>query len=166
MRFVAFALLLALVALPLAVLPSLPLAWLAVPGFIIGVVGVIALSVPLVTAGAALALIEYTLALTITKTPVDVVTAAGFGAAVFLLLQLVHFAGRVHGATIGSAVIASQIRHWLAIVGIASAVTIVLTIGAPAVRLALTGVPLPLVVVAGALGALVTIGGVIALARR
>ena len=67
---------------------------------------------------------------------------------------------------IGSAVIAAQIRHWLAIVGIGAAVTIVLTIGATAVRLALTAVTLPYVVVAGALGALVTLGGVIALARR
>ena len=166
MRLAAAVLLAALVGFPLAVLPSPLLAWLAVPGLILGAAGVAALSITFVTASASLALIEYALALTIVQRPVDVVAAAGFGAALFLLLELVHFAGRVHGATVGPSVIASQVRHWSAIVTIGVASAIVLTMGGAGLRLALPGVALPLVVIAGALGALATVAGVIALVTR
>jgi hypothetical protein len=162
MLMVALVLMAALVGLPFAVLPSPLLAWFAVPGFLAGAAGVVTRSVPLVTASASLALIEYAVALTIAAAPVDVVTATGFGAALFVLLELVHLAGRVHGAHIGRSVVAIHVRHWLVIVALGAAAAVALPAGAAALRLAVSGVPLALVVIASALGALLAAAGVLA----
>lgn len=163
MRLAAAILVAVLVALPLTVLASAPVTWLVVPALVVGGAGVVALSVPLVTAGASLALIAYALALVIVRAPFDPVAAIAFGATLVLLLALVHFAGRVHGAAIGPSVITSQIRHWLVIVAAGVVAAVVLTAAAAALGFTLRGAALPVVVVVAALGALVTVAGVIAL---
>ena len=152
-----------LVALPLAVLPSPPVTWLAVSTLVVGGAGLVALSVPLVTAGASLALIAYTLALVIARSAVDPVSAIALGATLVLLLALVHFAARVRGAAIGRAVLATQIRHWLAVVAVGVLAATGLTAAAAALGGALNGASLPVVVVTAALGALVTVAGAFAL---
>jgi predicted Co/Zn/Cd cation transporter (cation efflux family) len=168
LRLAAGVLLAILVAVPLAVLPAAPVTWLAVPALGVGGAGVMVLSVPMVTAGASLALIAYAAALVIAGPAVDPVVAIALGAALVLLLALVHFAGRVHGAALGPAVIAAQVRHWLMIVALGVAAAVGLTVGGMVLGPTLGGASLPVVVVAAALGALMTTAGVIALvmARR
>jgi hypothetical protein len=163
MRLAAAVLVAVLVAFSLAVLPTRPVTWIAVPALVVGGVGVIVLSVPVVAAGASLALIAYALALVIARPPVDSIAASAFGATLVLLLALVHFAARVRGAAIGPAVIATQIRHWLAIVAVGVLAAIGLTAAAAALGGALHGASLPVVVVTAALGALVTVAGAFAL---
>ena len=166
MRLAAVALMAMLVGWPLAVWPSPVLVGLAVPGLVVGGAGVIARSVPLATAGAALALIEYALALVIAQPRPDPVTGIAFGAGLVLLLASVHFTGRAHGAALGPSVIRSQVRHWLAIVALGAVGATLLTVGGEALGLALRGAALPVVVAAAALGALATVAGVVGLVSR
>jgi hypothetical protein len=128
--------------------------------------GVLLLSVPLVTVGGALALIGYAVALLIVRPPVDPVAAAGLGTTLVVVLALVHFAGRVDGAVLGPAVVATQVRQWLAVAAAGVVAAVALTAVAAALGAALAGATLPLVVVAATLGALLTVAGVIALTTR
>jgi hypothetical protein len=163
MRVAAGGLVAVLVAVPLAILPSPVVAWLAASAFVLGIAGAVGCSVSLVTASAVLALIEYAVALVIRPAPVDVVTAIGFGAALFLLLEIVHFAGRARGAHVGREVLAAQMRSWVTIAAAGAIVATGLAAGGAALRIALPSAALPAVVIAGALGALVTGAGVILL---
>jgi hypothetical protein len=165
MRLAAAILLVVLVASPLAVLPAPPVTWLAGCALVVGGAGVVALSVPLATAGAALALIAYALTLVIVRPPLVPLLAIAIGATLVLLLALVHFAARVQGAVLGPSVIASQIRRWLVIVVAGVVAAIGLTVAATALGPALQGASLPVAVAAAALGALVTMLGAVALVR-
>jgi hypothetical protein len=166
LQLVAAAIVAGLVGLPLTVLPSPLLGWLAVPAFAIGVGGVYVRSVSLVTASASLALVEYALALVITGAAVDFVTATALGAALFLLLQVVHFAGHVGDAVTGRRVVATHVRSWLGIVVLGAGASVALPVVATSVRLAVAGVSLPLVVIASAGGALLAAGGALWLVTR
>ncbi|HEX4994305.1 MAG TPA: hypothetical protein VFX87_05020, partial [Methylomirabilota bacterium] len=112
MRLAAMVLLAVVAALPLGVRPSTPpVTWLAVAALAVGGVGVVAWSVPVVTAAGSLVVIAYALALAIAGAADDSLTAIVLGAALVLLLALVHFGGRVRGAMMGPSVIASQARQ-------------------------------------------------------
>jgi hypothetical protein len=163
MRLAAAILVAVLAAFSLSVLPGRPVTWLAGAALAVGGTGVVVLSVPVVAAGASLALIAYALALVIARPPVDVVAGSAFGATLVLLLGLVHFAARVRGAAVGRAVLATQIRQWLAIVAVGVLAAVGLTGAAAALGGALQGASLPVVVVTAALGALVTVAGAFAL---
>ncbi|HUF92567.1 MAG TPA: hypothetical protein VMR23_09345 [Candidatus Limnocylindria bacterium] len=163
MRLAAAMLVMALAALPLTVLSAPPVAWLAACALVIGGAGVIALSVPLVTAGASLALIAYTLALVVARAAVDPVAGIAAGATLVLLLALVHFAARVRGAAVAGPVIAAQIRQWLAVAAAGVVAALVLSAAASAAGAVLRGAGLAVVVVAAALGALLAAAGMIAL---
>ncbi len=163
LRLAAGVLVAVLVAIPLAVRPAAPVTWLAILALGVGGAGVIVLSVPIVTTGASLALIAYAVALVIAGPAVDPVAAIAVGATLVLLLALVHFAGRAHGAALGPAVVAAQVRHWLVIVGLGAAAAAALTAGGVVLGPTLRGTSLPVVVVAAALGAVMTTAGVIAL---
>jgi hypothetical protein len=167
MRLAAMVLLAVLAALPLTVRPSSPpVTWLATAALLVGVVGVIAWSVPLVTAAGSLVLIAYALALVIAGPAADPLAAIALGSTLVLLLALVHFGGRVRGAALGPSVIASQVRQSVAVVGWGAVAAVVLTQAAAPLGVALRSVPLPLVVLAAALGAVLTVAGVIALVAR
>ena len=142
MRLAAMVLLVVLTACPLGVQPSTPpVTWLATAALLVGGVGVIAWSVPLVTAAGSLVVIAYALA-------------------------LVHFGARVRGAVVGASVIAGQARQWLAVVGLGVVAAVALTAAAAPLGGVLRGATLPVVVIAAALGAVLTVGGVIALVAR
>jgi hypothetical protein len=163
MRLAAAFLMAVLVAFPLAVMPAAPVTWLAVPALVVGGAGAVALSVPLATAGAAVTLVAYALALVITRPAADLAVAIAFGTTLVVLLALVHFAARVDGAAVGPAVIVSQVRQWLVIVAAGVVAAVVLTVGGAALGLTLQGASLPLVVAAAALGALLAVAGVLSL---
>jgi hypothetical protein len=75
----------------------------------------------------------------------------------------VHFAGLVDGSLIGRGVIAGQLRRWLGIVALGVLAAGGLAAGGAVLGPILVGVTLPIVVVAAALGSLLTVAGVIAL---
>ncbi len=143
MRLAAVVLVGVLVAIPLAVGPAAPVTWLAILALVVGGAGVSVLSMSIVTTGASLTLIAYAVA-------------------------LVHFARRAHGAALGPAVVATQVRQWLVIVALGVAAAVGLTAGGVVLGSTLRGATLPVIVVAAALGAVMTTAGVIALvtARR
>jgi hypothetical protein len=161
LRLVAVVLVAGLAGLPLAILPSPLLAWPAVGGFLAGAAGVAVLSVPLVTASGAIALLAYAAALVVTGAAVDVVVATGVGTALLLLLEVVHLAGRIDGAAVGRDVVAMQVRHWLAALALGAVASLVLVTGGTALALAVAGTSLPVVVAASGLGALLAVAGVL-----
>jgi hypothetical protein len=164
MRLAAFALLLGLAALPLSVRPAPPpVLWLTWAAFAVGGIGVLVWSVPLVTAAGVLALIGYALALVIVGPAADPLLAAALGAALVLLLALVHFAGRVRGAALGPGVVAAQARRSLAVAGLGVAAAMGLLAAAVPVGALLRSATFPVVVAVAALGVLMTMAGVIAL---
>jgi hypothetical protein len=166
MRIAICVLITALTGAPLAMLPSPFVAWLVVPAVLLAIAGAVLLSVPLVTASAAVALIEYATVLVVTNAPVDVVAGFAFGIGLLLVLELVHFASRVQRAALGPSVLASQVRSWLSIIGVGAVTTLVLTAAGASLRIALAGTVLPIVVGASALGALATSAGLILLLTR
>ena len=167
MRLAALVLLAIVAALPLAVRPSTPpVTWLATVALVVGAAGVIAWSVPLVTAAGSLVVIAYALALVVAGPAADSLIAIALGATLVLLLALVHLGGRVRGAFLGPSVVAAQARQWLAVVGSGVVVAVVLTVAAAPLGAALRGASLPVVVIAAALGAVLTVAGVITLLAR
>lgn len=167
MRLAALVLLAVLAALPLSVRPSAPpVTWLATIALVVGAVGVIAWSVSLVTAAGSLVLIAYALALVVAGPAADPPTAIALGSTLVLLLALVHFGGRVRGAVLGPSVIASQARQWLAVVGGGAVAGLLLTQAAAPLGGALRSASLPMVVIAAAFGAVLTVAGVVALVAR
>lgn len=148
---------------PLTVLAGPPVSWLVVWSLVVGGAGVAVLSVPVVTAGAVLALMAYTLALVIVQPPVDPVVAIAMGVAPVVLLPLVHFAGRAQGADVGRGVIVAQLRQWLATAAAGVLVAGALTAGAAALGASLGPTSLPVAVAASALGSLLVVAGAITL---
>ena len=163
LRLTAVALMATLVGLPLTILPTPYLGALAALALVVGGAGAIAASVPLATAGGALALIEYALALVVARPDPDPVTGTVVGAGLVLLLATIHFASLTRGAAVGYPVIRSQARHWLAIVALGVVGATVLTVGGEALAFVLRGAALPVVVAVSAVGALLTVAGVVAL---
>jgi hypothetical protein len=162
-RVAASGLVVVLVGIPLVILPSTIVAWIAGASLVAGLVGAIVGSVALVTASVVIALIEYALALVVAQAPVDVATAIGFGVTLFLLLEIAHFAGRVHGAAVGPTVFAGELRAWVMIAAAGAIASGGLVVGGAALRVLVPGGGLPAVVVAGAVGALAAGAGVILL---
>jgi hypothetical protein len=160
---VAALLVLVLVGLPFVVLPAGFLAALAAPSAVLCAGGIATRSVPVLTAGVTLAVIEYALALWASEAPLDVPIAALFGVALFLLLELVDFLGRTRGAAVGGSVLPAMIRYWLAIAGAGAGLMVALVAGAAAVRLALPLPSDPMIAALGVLGALTAAGGVLRL---
>jgi hypothetical protein len=164
MRLAALVLLAILAALPLSIRPSSPaVTWLATAALLVGGVGVIAWSVPVVTAAGSLIVIAYALALVVAGPAADPLAATALGATLVLLLALVHFAGRARGAVLGPSVVAAQARQWLAVAGLGAVAAVALTAAAVPLGAALRSATLPVVVIASALGAVLTVAGVIAL---
>jgi RND superfamily putative drug exporter len=163
MRLAGAVLLLALAAFPLGVLPAPPVTWLVVAALLVAGVGVAALSVPLVTAGASVALVAHALALAIVRPPPDLVAGVGLGATLLVLISLVHFAGRVRGAELARPVVAAQLRQWVTVLALGALAAVALTLGGSVLGAVLAATTLPVVVGAAALGALLAVAGAVVL---
>ncbi len=164
MRVVPAALVLIALAFPLGVYPAPPVTWLVLLALLVGAAAVTLLSVALVTACAALALIAHAVALMIVRPPIDPLAATVLGVTLTLLPLVVHFAARAERAFLGPGVLAAQIRDWLVAAGAGAAAAAVLTAAASVLASGFLGAPLPLIVAAGALGAALTVAGAVALA--
>jgi hypothetical protein len=166
-RLAALGLLAVITGLPLSVGPSrLAVGWLVALALGLGGVGVIAWSLPCVTAAGALTVIAYALALVIAGPPADPVIALALGSALVLLPVLVHWAGHARGAALGPSVLAALARQWLAVVGLGVAVAVALAAATAALGDALRSGALPVVVITAALGVLLTVAGLVVLVAR
>jgi hypothetical protein len=161
MHYVAAVLGLVLVGLPLVVTPSWVIVAPAAVAALLIAVGIVVLSTPLVTAGIAVGLVEYTLALWIGARPLDPLTAVALGAALVLLLQVVDFARRFRGATVDAAVATSQARYWLGTGILGVVVALVVTGLATGLAPALPPAAYPALAAAGALIAVIGVARVI-----
>lgn len=166
-RLAALVLLAAVAGLPLSVRPTaLPIGWLVALAVGLGGVGVIGWSLPCVTAAGALALVAYALALVTAGSPAGPVTALALGAALVLLLALVHWAHHARGAALGPSVPWALARQWLAGAGLGVAAAVPLAAGAAPLGGVLRTGALPVVVVAAALGVLLAVAGIAVLVAR
>jgi hypothetical protein len=126
--------------------------------------GILGLSIPLLAAGATLAVVEYAFASLVAGGPPDVLGALAFGAALSLLLQTVGFAARFHGVSVAPQVLRGQVRVWVGTGAAGVMGGLALAGGAGFVWLRLPAAAYPVVV---ALGLLVAFAGVVlALLRR
>lgn len=164
-RLAAALLLTVLAAFPLTVLSTPPVTWVVIAALIVGGAGVAVLSVPLATLGGSLVLIAHTLALAIVRPVVDPVLAIALGTTLVLLLALVHIAGHLGRTAIGRSVVAVQVRQWMVIAGVGAVAAAGLAVPATALASLLQGAALPVVLGVAALGAVLTVGGVVALLK-
>jgi hypothetical protein len=156
----------ALAGLLVVVLVGIPL--LAAPSTLVGAFGLAAgalcaggifrLSIPLLTAGASLSLIEYALALWMSAGSPDFVGAVGVGVTVALLFQIVGFAARFQGVVVDARVLWAQARSWVGTGAASAAVAILLAVGAGSIALRL---PFPAYPAVAALGVLAAFLGVV-----
>lgn len=162
-RLVAVTLMTVLAGLPVTILPSPFLGVFAGLALAIGGAGALTATMPLATAGGALALIEYTLALAIARPEPNPIMATALGVGLVLLLALVHLARMTRGAALGAGVLGAQARHWLVVGALGALAAALFTVGGEILALALRDAGLPFVVGVATLGALLAVGGVIAL---
>jgi hypothetical protein len=162
-RLVAGLLALFVVGFPLLVAPGSVTELVGLVAATLCAGGIISLSVPLLAAGATLAMAEYAFASLVAGGPPDVLGALAFGAALSLLLQTVGFAARFHGASVDPRVIRAQARIWVGtgVAGVAAGLA--LAGGAGPVWLRLPSAAYPAVV---ALGLVVAFVGVVCAMRR
>jgi hypothetical protein len=165
LRLVAAALLAIVVAIPFGILPAAPVTWLAVVALGVGGAGVITRSTTVVTVAGAVALIGHAVALLLARPTGALLDGLALGAALVLLLAVVHFAERAADADLGAGVMAAQVRQWLGTVLLGVVVALALLAGAAAIAGAIIGATLPVVVIAATIGAALVVAGVVVLVR-
>jgi hypothetical protein len=157
----------ALMALLAGVGPSIS-SWpgviaLAAAALVVGGTGALARIVPFATAGGALALIAYTLALALEQPAVHPLTGAVVGAGLVLLPALTHLAARTRTAAVDPWMVRLMFRHWLPVLALGVIGAIALTLVSALVAPVLRGAGLPAVVAAATIGAVAAVAGVVAL---
>jgi hypothetical protein len=149
----------ALALIPIAILAAVPVAIHPTSGF--AAVAALAASLcaagtfarwrPLVTGGAALTLIQYTVALIGARSSVG--SAIVLGVSLALVLDVSEFASRFHGAELPPPVLGRQARHWIASASLGALTATALAAGAALVRISGPPALPPLLAAAGALAA-------------
>lgn len=155
-------LVLILVGHPLAILPTKPVAIVAGMALALCALGVAIRFAPVVMAGVALALGEYTLALVASGSPPRLIGAVLTGVVAALVLEIADFERRFRGVAIAPGVIARQLRHWAGFAALAVVAAIVLVGAASAINAGVRWSWSPLVAAVGAVAAL----GAVAVALR
>lgn len=155
MRYAAVMPIAVLVGVPLWTFPSLPVLFIAAVAACFCGAGALRLNLPSITAGASLALIDYTLAASVAGGGLDIVGATAFGFALLFLLDLTEFPRRFRGAEIAAAVHRTQIAFWLGRAAVAAAAIALLTLGAVIFSDAIQALGRPVVAGLGAALALV-----------
>ena len=111
MKYAATAIMALLAGVGPALSPWPGVSTLGLVAFLVGGAGTLARIVPLATAGGALALIAYTLALGSEQPASHPLAGAAIGAGLVLLLALTHLAARTGGAALEPAVAAATPRE-------------------------------------------------------
>ena len=136
---------------------------LGIAAVLVGGAGTLAGIVPLATAGGALALIAYALALGLEQPASHPLAGAVLGAGLVLLLALTHLAARTRGAAVERAVARLLLRHGAPVLAVGALAAAALVVAGALVAVALRGASLPAVVATATLGAVAAVAGVIAL---
>ena len=117
-------------------------------------------------ASACLFATDYALALWVTQAPVGVLTPAVTGAALLILLEAGELARTLRPATVGAAVVQSQLAGWLVFGGAAVASASVLTGLARGMAGTIPGAAAPLLAALGALGVVLALAAALSAAAR
>ena len=163
LRLLALVPLVALIALPLGVVPGPPVSVLALVAGVLGAAGALLPAPPLATAGAVFALLEYALALVMADAPPSAARALAMGLAIMLYLAATHLARHAAPATLGPGVLRAVLRRWLEALALGAAGTAALTLTGHTLAAGLRGAALPAVVIVAAAGAALTVAGVVGL---
>ncbi len=143
-----------LIGHPLAIQPSKFVAITAGIAVALCALGIVTRSTSVLTAGVALALGEYALALAISDSPARLGSAVVAGVIVALLLEVGDFDRRFRDAAIGPRVLATQLRYWAGF-GVVGAIAAFVLIEAASAISSVTRVPWsPVLAAAGAFAAL------------
>jgi hypothetical protein len=102
----------ALAAAPVVIMPEPPIAVTALAGLLFATVAITARWRWPATTAATVFLVDYTAALWLADARVSIAGAAGFGLGLLYLLESLDLAGRVHRATVDTAVIRSHLGRW------------------------------------------------------
>lgn len=146
-----------LVAYPLALAPSKPVAIAGALALLVSGAGLVLRWTPAVTAGVALALGEYAVALMVSAGAPGLGSAVVVGALVMLVLETADFDRRFRRVTLGAGVLASQLRHWAGSVALGAGAAVLIVAGASVV-MAVAWIPwAPVLAAVGALGAVVAV---------
>lgn len=146
--------------IPLTIDPAWFLVVLAIVAAGLCAGGAAAASVPVLTAAAVLMVVEYAAALWASGAPFDVLSAAGVGILLFLLLEIGDLEARRGRVPVTTFLTISLLRHWLAIAGVAAVLVFSLAGAAALLRLAIPPRLSPLAGVLAASGALLAVFGV------
>jgi hypothetical protein len=157
-RWLAGLLALALVALPVVTAPVPMVASLGAAAGLLCLAGIVRLSIRLLTAGAAGAVIQYALVLWVSSAPPDFFTALVLGVVLGLLLDVVEFAARFQGVAVDRRALQWQVRDWVESAAVSGAAGLVLAYGPGRVAL---GLPAWAYALAAGFGALAAFGGVV-----
>lgn len=152
------------VALPLVALPTPAIATLGALAALLCGVGALGRMRPLVTAGAAVVLMQYALVLVLAGSPPDLVRAAVLGVALALVLDMADVRRRFHACTLSAPARRGLVRHWVVSAGLGALAAFTLAAAATLVRLDGPPALYPILAAGGALGA--AAGAVGALRRR
>ena len=163
MRAFAGLLALVIVGFPLLIAPSELTGALGVIAGTLCAVGISALSIPLLAAGAGVSLVGYALAPWPSGGSLHPLGAVALGVVLSLLFQVVGFAAHFRGAAMDPHVLPGQVRYWVSSGVGAAVVGILLSISAGGVGLRL---PPPAYPAAVALGAVAAFLGVVRVLMR
>ena len=146
------------VGIPLLTAPSTAILALgAIAGLVCGG-AIVRLSVPLLTVGVSIGLVEYALAVVIAGGSPDFGGASVLAVALALLVHVVGFGSRFRGVTVEPRALRDQVRVWIGAAAASVAALIVLAIGAGSFRFRL---PTPAYPALAALGVLAAFVGVV-----
>ena len=163
MRAVAGLCALLAVGVPLVASPTQFVATVAAAIALLCAVGVLLPSASIVTAGASLALVEYTLVIWRSGRPPSFFAAIGFGVLLLLLVQITDFAARFGEASSASPVVRSQVRYWCRLGGAGAVIAMLVLVLATTLAVL---VRLPLAPLVAGAAALVAFAGVVGALRR
>jgi hypothetical protein len=154
----------AVLGYPLLIAPGRSVLVIGLAALALCALGLVVRSGALVTAGSVLALGEYAFALWLAAGPPRLAGAVLVGVGLVLLVETADFSRRVRGATLGPALVASQVRYWAGFAGLAGAAALVAA-GLATAASAVVRLPwAPAFAAGGAAAALVAV--TIALRRR
>ena len=154
-----------LVGIPVAMLPAPSLAAIGGTAGLLCAVGALGRLRPLVTVGASVALIQYTVALWVTGRPSSPAGAILLGVALAFALDVSEFLHRFRRAAVTSAALSRQIRHWILGISLGAATAAALAFASTLIRLGAPPAFYPLLAAAGALGTAAGILGAVSRPR-
>ena len=159
MRALALVPIVLLAGLPVMMRPSAAFAGISAAAAILCAAGVFMRWRPLVTAGASLTVLLYTLTLVGARS--SLASAIVLGVSLVLVLDVSEFVRRFHGAVVTMSALRRQARHWVASATLGVLTTTALAAVAALVRVSGPPALYPVLAAVGALAAIAGIAGAV-----